>query len=167
MMPNALRKPRWSSPLLLAGILAAGCAPAEPAAPNVDLAAEEAAIRTRSQAVSAAEQRKDAAAAAAFYAEDVTVHPSGSPAVSGRAAFQEFFAGLMSQLPPDASLVSTTGSITVAASGDMAVETGTTQFTIGGTATAGKYLVVWRKINGEWMVAALSWNEDTAPPPAG
>jgi uncharacterized protein (TIGR02246 family) len=166
-MPNAFRIPLWSAPLLLAGVLAAGCAPAEPAAPNVDLAAEEAAIRTRSEAIAAAELAKNAPAVAAFFAEDVVVHPSGSPRLSGRAAYQDFFSGLMSQLPPDASLASTTGSITVAASGDLAVETGTSQFTLGGTTTAGKYLVVWRKVNGEWLVAALSWNDDTAPAPAG
>jgi len=166
-MRRPIRKSPWNSALLLAGVLVAGCAPSEPAAPPVDLAAEEAAIRTRSQAISAAEQAKDAAAVAAFYAEDAIIHPSGMPRISGRTAYQEFFSGMMSQLPPDASLVSTTGSITVAASGDMAVETGSSQFTIGGTATAGKYLVVWRKINGEWMVTALSWNDDTAPPPAG
>jgi uncharacterized protein (TIGR02246 family) len=166
-MLNAVRLPRWSSPFLLAGVLATGCAPAEPAAPNVDLAAEEAAIRTRSEAIAAAEQAKNGPAMAAFYAEDVVVHPSGSPRLSGRAAYQEYFTGLMSQLPPDASLVSTTGGITVASSGDMAVETGSSQFTMGGTTTAGKYLVVWRKISGEWLVAALSWNDDTAPAPAG
>lgn len=166
-MQSAFRTPRWSSPLLLAGVLAAGCAPAEPAAPPVDLAAEEAALRARGLALVAAEQARDAAAVAAFYTADAIVQPVGLPAVTGRAAFQEFFAGMIAQLPPDASFSSRAGSIQLSTSGDMAVETGVNEFVIGGATTMGKYLAVWRKIDGQWMVAALSWSDDTAPPPAG
>jgi len=158
---------RWNAPLLLATALLAGCAAAEPAAPPVDLAAEEAAIRARSQALVAAEQARDVAAVAAFYAEDAVVQPAGMPAVAGRTAFQEFFAGMIAQLPPEWSFSSRTGAIRLSTSGDMAIETGVNEFVTGGATTMGKYLAVWQKIDGQWMVAALSWSDDTPPPPQG
>lgn len=152
------------SPLVL--LLAASACTAAP--PAVDLAAEEAAIRSRGAALVAAEQARDTPAAVAYFAEDAVIHMAMMPAVTGRAALPELYEGLYSMLGPEGSFSAATTGVTVAASGDLAVEHGVNQFTIGGAMSAGKYLAVWRKVDGEWYVSHLAVSDDQPPPvPAG
>ena len=54
--------------------------------------------------------------------------------------------------------------IVVASSGDMALDRGTYRMTVAPDGTeqtdTGKYVVVWRKIGGEWKAAADIFNSD-------
>jgi len=56
----------------------------------------------------------------------------------------------------------------MARSGDLAYETGVNRIVIrtpnGDMLDMGKYLIVWKKINGQWYVAALSFTSDAAAP---
>jgi uncharacterized protein (TIGR02246 family) len=151
---------------ILGTLTLAACAPA---APQVDLAAEEAAIRAVADSVTAAESAKDAQTAITFYADDAVVHPQDAPAVQGRdgmlALYGQFFT------PEMTAFSATTTAVHVAASGDMAWVTGTNTITMTGPSGAmnipGKFLVVAKKVNGAWRVAALSFNNDapmTMPP---
>ena len=71
------------------------------------------------------------------------------------------------------SLQSTTTDVEVAASGDLAVDHGVNNITFntpqGEVKDTGKYLAVWKKVDGQWKLAAISINSDTpmpgAPPP--
>ena len=59
---------------------------------------------------------------------------------------------------------------TIEVSGDLAVERGrwtwSNPLPDGSQATdAGKYLVSWRRVNGQWKVVNDIWNSDNPPPP--
>lgn len=144
--------------------LLGGCA----AAPQVDIEAETAAVHARSDAVVAAEAAQDAEASTVFWAPDAIVQPAGSPQLQGRdavlALYREFFEGGMLK-----DFSGTTSHLEVAASGDLAFEYGVNRMVVAGPdgdlLDIGKYLAVWKKIDGEWYIAALSFTSD-APAPA-
>lgn len=143
-------------------VVLAGCA----AAPQVDLERERAAVAARSQGVSAAEAAKDAEQAISFWAEDAIVQPAGAPQIQGRAAILDFYGQFMTDELKE--FASTSTQAIVAESGDLAWEQGTTRFVLaapgGDVVDVGKYLAVWRKIDNEWYIAALSFSSDALPP---
>jgi uncharacterized protein (TIGR02246 family) len=105
---------------------------------------------------------KDAAAIAALYTEDGAIMPPNAPIGKGRAAIQQTWASMMQA--PGFALTFTPEQIVVSASGDMALDRGTYSLTVapGGIAQTdtGKYVVVWRKVGGEWKAAADILNSD-------
>ena len=132
----------------------------------VDTGADEQAIRGHVDRWLQLVEAKDAAAIAELYAEDGAVMPPNAPIGKGRAAIQQTWASMMRT--PGFDLTITPEQIVVSSSGDMALDRGTYSLTIapdGATQTdTGKYVVVWRKIGGEWKVAADIFNSDL---PAG
>jgi uncharacterized protein (TIGR02246 family) len=154
--------PRFVPALALAVALAA----CQPAAPAVDIAAEEAAIRAQVAAFNAALAAYDEAAAAAVYAPDAVMLPPNQERLVGTALIAQNFAGLE---PLKATVVFTPTVIAIAASGEMAVEEGTwnTSIPVANNATFednGKYLVAWKKTGGTWLIQTDIWNSDNAPP---
>jgi uncharacterized protein (TIGR02246 family) len=109
----------------------------------------------------AAEQRKDLEAAMRFVAEEaVYLTPNRQP-VRGREGIRRIVAAAYE------TLVSISGQITgvgVAASGDLAYAVGRERSTWrrpnGVAETHGSYLVVWKKIRGEWQAVAISITND-------
>jgi uncharacterized protein (TIGR02246 family) len=148
--------------------LAAVMAACQPAAPKVDVAAEEAAIRAQVTAFNTAIAAYDAAGAAAVYAPDAVLLPPNQ----GRQTGTDFITAMVAGLEPlKATFVVTPTTIVVAASGDLAVEEGTWKATVpnaDGTTfeDVGKYLVAWKKVNGTWLTQFDTWNSDNAPPQA-
>ena len=148
--------------------LAAALAACQPAAPKVDVAAEEAAIRAQVAAFNTAIQAYDTAGIGAVYAPDAVLLPPNQGRIVGTALIEGMFGG-MQQLK--AQMAVTPTAITVAASGDIAVEEGTWTWTMpnadGSTFNDnGKYLVAWKKVGGKWLVSQDIWNSDNAPPAA-
>ena len=116
----------------------------------------------------AALAKGDAAALAAFYAEDALLMPPNAPTVKGRPAIQEAFAGMIQSGVKGAELK--TDEVQV--HGDVAVETGTfsVNFQPPGKdvikgADEGKFLVIWKKSGGKWRYYRDIWNSSRAPPP--
>jgi len=146
-------------PLAAGWIALAGCSPA----PRVDLAAETSAVRQRYADWTAAEKRRDLAAAIDYLASDVILQGEGSPAVQGteaaRKVWEEFF-----RLPYTDIVDTVPRTVTVAQSGDMATDTGSWKLVLpsplGPTDAFGKSLVVWRKQAGQWKVSAYSYSMD-------
>jgi ketosteroid isomerase-like protein len=147
--------------MVAAGALAA-CA-----APQVDVAAETEALRARSEGVVAAEAAFDVAAALAFWAEDAIVQGAGTPQIQGKDAigqvYREYFeSGMVKEFS------GTTTHLEVSAAGDLAYEYGVNRFVItgpeGDLLDMGKYLVVWKKIDGDWFIAALAFTSDAPAP---
>ena len=58
--------------------------------------------------------------------------------------------------------------VEMSAGGDLAYEYGVNRMVLAGEdgdlLDVGKYLAIWKKIDGEWMVAALSFTSDAAEP---
>jgi uncharacterized protein (TIGR02246 family) len=128
----------------------------------VDVSADEQAIRGQVDNWLKLVKAKDAAAIAALYAEDGAVMPPNAPIGKGRAAIQQTWAGMMQTPGFDLSFVP--DQIIVSSSGDMALDRGTYKLAVAPNGTAqtdtGKYVVVWRKIGGEWKAAADIFNSD-------
>lgn len=145
-------------------LLSAGCSPA-PANPPVDVGAIKQLLAARGDSLVAAESAKDSARAVAFYAEDVVVEPANMPAVKGRTEMGKLY-GMF--FPMVADMGSTRTALEVAASGDLAWEYGINRVTMAGskTPTLGKYLAVWKKVDDQWLVAAIAFSDDVPPPPA-
>ena len=128
----------------------------------VDTAADERAIRGHVDHWLRLVKAKDAAGIAELYAEDGAVMPPNAPIGKGRAAIQQTWASMMRT--PGFALTFVPEQIVVSSSGDMALDRGTYSLTFAPDGTTqtdtGKYVVVWRKIGGEWKAAADIFNSD-------
>ena len=105
---------------------------------------------------------KDASGIAEIYAEDGAVMPPNAPIGKGRAAIQQTWASMMRT--PGFDLTFNPEQIVISSSGDMALDRGTYTLTVapaGRTQTdTGKYVVVWRKIGGDWKAVADIFNSN-------
>jgi uncharacterized protein (TIGR02246 family) len=145
----------WLPPLLLL----AGCAqPSQPSTAaatklNVDLSKAEADIRATDKEWLATAQKRDAAKAASFWADDATLIFPGQPPVIGKAAILDYVT--KSFADPDFKITFSTDKVVVAPSGDFAYETGTDviQYRMGKKIVTAHNngAVVWRKeADGQW-----------------
>ena len=128
----------------------------------VDTAGDKQAIRGQVDRWLQLVKAKDAAAIAALYADDGAVMPPNAPIGKGRAAIQQTWASMMQT--PGFDLTFVPEQIVISSSGDMALDRGTYTLKVapaGGTQTdTGKYVVVWRKIDGDWKAVADIFNSN-------
>jgi uncharacterized protein (TIGR02246 family) len=105
---------------------------------------------------------RDSDGIAELYAADAMAMPPNQPIVSGREAIREFWRATV-QIP-ELELTFEPQSIDVADSGDFAIDRGT--YRLRGKPNGqqlddtGKFIEVWRKVGGEWKVAANIFNSD-------
>jgi ketosteroid isomerase-like protein len=159
---------------LATALLATGCAkkeepkaeaPAEPAAPAIDLAAEEQAVRNRSGEWMNYANSKDAASIATkiFAADGVLI--ANEKAHKGTAAIQAALEAEMKANPN--GLVSwTSDQVRVSSGGDFAIENGGFTFDPDGDgkkpAIQGSFATTWAKTDGEWRVLSDAGGENVA-----
>ena len=152
---------------LAAGLLVSGCAKKEEtptaeeqaaaAAPGVDLAAEEQAIRTRSGEWMNYANSKDSTSIANNIVAPDALMISDDKAHKGTAAIQAAMDAQIKEMP-DALVSWSSDQVRVAESGDLAVETG--NFTVDPDgdgkkpAIQGSFATTWAKADGEWRVLA-------------
>jgi uncharacterized protein (TIGR02246 family) len=107
---------------------------------------------------------KDVTGIAALYAPDGVLLPPNAEAVEGRAAIAEFWTA-MSKLP-NVELGFAAKRIEAAESDDLAYDYGTYTLAFdvdqGRVVDNGKYIVVWKKVDDGWMVAADIFNSNVA-----
>ena len=131
----------------------------------VDTAGDERAIRAQVDHWLQLVKAKDAAGIAELYTEDGAVMPPNAPIGKGRTAIQQTWESMMRT--PGFGLTFVPEQIIVSSSGDMALDRGTYNLTLATDGTTqtdtGKYVVVWRKIGGEWKAAADIFNSDLPP----
>jgi ketosteroid isomerase-like protein len=160
----AVRVIRSFTVLLPSVLVIQACAPA--AEPRPTLEELEAEVRARSEAVIAAEMAGDYETAVTFFAPDAIIQMPNAPQIQGRDTLLELYEAT---LGTTLEFEGTTTDIVPAASGDLAYEYGINRMVFetpdGPVEDMGKYLVIWRKIDGEWFVAAIAVSSD-APPPA-
>jgi ketosteroid isomerase-like protein len=93
---------------------------------------------------------------AMLYTENANLMPPGLPTVTGRAAIHAFFADTSGGGPFTLTLT----PVEIIARGPIAIERGTYTAQIGPVTDAGKYLVHWHHVQGEWLMADDIWNSD-------
>lgn len=129
---------------------------------QADAAADEQAIRSTNERWLQLIRAKDAAAIAQLYAEDGAVMPTNEKAALGRESIEQWWNSSMQM--PGYDLTFETDQLLVSQAGDMALDRGTYRFAAtppgGAIDDSGKYVVVWRKVDGEWKVAADIFNSD-------
>ncbi|HEX7979104.1 MAG TPA: DUF4440 domain-containing protein [Gemmatimonadaceae bacterium] len=152
-------------PILPFVLLSLGCASASSGASASGDA--ERTLHTRSDGLQAAESALDAQRAIAFWAPDAVIQPAGAPAVVGRDAIGALYKGFFSS-GAIKELKGTPSHVAMAKSGDLAYETGVNRIVMrtpnGDMLDMGKYLLVWKRLDGEWYVSALSFTSDAAAP---
>ena len=130
-------------------------------------AAHEQAIRKTNDRWLALIRNHDAGAVSKLYTRDGAMMASGAPIAQGQQALEKAWGGLMGA--PGFGLTFKADQIVVASGGDMALDRGTYLLSLAGpngpTKDIGKYVVVWRNINGQWKVAADIFNSDGASTP--
>jgi len=154
----------------LVALLYACASATQPAEPPDNRAADEAAIRSLVQEWKASAQAKDAAKFASFYADDAALMLEAAPLISGKPAISDTIGGMMQD--PNFALTFDPNRVDVALSGDLASEQGTYEITTSDAKTGkpvtgrGKYVVVWKKVDGAWKVlvdAPISGADPAAP----
>jgi uncharacterized protein (TIGR02246 family) len=106
----------------------------------------------------------DAAGVAALYTAEGQLLPGNSDFVTGTQAIQEFWQGAMDMGIKSAKLE----TIEVEGMGKMAYEVGKYQLFVEGgqMLDQGKYIVVWKQIDGEWKLHRDIWNTSMPSPKA-
>jgi uncharacterized protein (TIGR02246 family) len=117
------------------------------------------AIEVVNRKFGAAYDKGDAVALAQFYTPHATVFPPGSDMVVGRDGIQKFWAAAIQSGLKFTSLQ----TVSVEQYGNAAREIG--RFTAEApnaqkqmTKLEGKYVVVWKRLNGTWMLDSDIWN---------
>jgi uncharacterized protein (TIGR02246 family) len=139
-------------------------AAAPAAAARTDTTAAVAAIRKNDDAFFAAVKGRDAKAAAMLYAPDATSMPANSPPLVGRDAIEKYNQEFLKL--PKLTMTGESQMIIFSDDGTMAYDAGKYSVSFadskGHTVTdAGKFLNVFRPVNGEWKVVidAFSSNQ--------
>jgi len=149
--------------IVAAGLLVlAGCA--KPATAP-DTAADETAIRAVNPEWFAAHEAGDADRLAALYAEDAVLSIPGAPPVRGRPAIREAFAAEVAAMKAAGLKNNQGASPEFGVSGDLGWEWNT--FTVtdqaGATVDTGKYVTVYARRDGKWLIVRDIWNSDMPP----
>ncbi|HYM72497.1 MAG TPA: SgcJ/EcaC family oxidoreductase [Stellaceae bacterium] len=140
-----------SRTVLLVAVFALLAAPA--------LAQTKATIQKLNDAWCAAFNKGDGAAVAAMYAQDAYVLPPGAEMVQGRAAIAKFWGAAVQQMGDIKLTTVDVLPLGRSAAREIGTVTATTK-SQPPQAIVGKYAVLWRKIDGKWMLATDIWNTD-------
>lgn len=125
-------------------------------------AGDEAKVTELSRQWGEAAKARDTVGTWIHYAADAVLMPPNGPAIEGTEGLRAFWVGAMKN--PDLTLTFAPTHVVVSEGGDMAYDIGTYQMTTksadGTMEDEGKYLVVWRKMDGEWKVVADMFNSN-------
>ncbi|MGH7731109.1 MAG: YybH family protein [Candidatus Eiseniibacteriota bacterium] len=156
----------WLLPVLLVAAMS-GCTSAPPTPAPVDQAAIGATIEGITTAFTAAVAARDTNAIGNMYADDARLMPPNSPRVDGKDAIRSAWAGFVTI--PGMELVPTGTEKLISEAGDMVVELGTYTFkfqdpTGKAQTDNGKFVTVYKKVNGEWKIVVDTFNSDIPVP---
>src|SRR5205814_5174740 len=138
------------------------------AASAADPSKDEAAIRAISPAWMKAYNAGEAKTLSGLYADQAVLLPPGAMAAKGNAAIQAYFAKDMAESAKAGVTFSLDPKSDVGISGDLAWESGTyaVKAKSGASLEVGKYLTVYKKSDGKWLIIRDTWNADAPPAPA-
>jgi uncharacterized protein (TIGR02246 family) len=118
-------------------------------------AAVRAAIEKANKKFDEGAAKGDAAFIASVYTADAQALPANSEPVNGRAAIQKMWQSVLESGINGFELRTSE----VESAGDIAYEVGSYVLKMkdGGVADRGKYCVVWKRVNGEWLLHRDIW----------
>jgi chemotaxis protein MotB len=150
--------------IVLAASLAALAACTKSMAP-ADIAADKAAIDAIEDAYYKGYNAGDGAAVATLYAADAVLNAPGLPALRGNAAISDFFVKDAADFASAGHSEGDGPTSEFGVSGDLAWRWGTYKIIdkSGATVDVGKYITVFQRTNGKWMIIRDTWNSDSAP----
>jgi ketosteroid isomerase-like protein len=126
----------------------------------VDQETEVELIRAADRALLEAETRRDLPGAMALFAEGAIIQPPDAPPVVGREAVRAFYDDWFAL--PYAGIYPDSSRVAVSASGDLGYLIGYSYIEMdaaaGGGRLDGKYISLWRKVDGRWLCAGVSWS---------
>ena len=126
-----------------------------------DTSAGYAALDAATEAWIDAFNRGDAAAIAAIHSADAQIMPPNGNSIEGRAAIQAFWQGFI-----DTGVKASLTAIEITVEGDMGYKVGTFRILDAGGSELdhGKYIEVWRFMDGKWQFHRDIWNSSVALP---
>jgi len=134
---------------------------------KLNLNEEQQVIHQRSKELVAYETDKNIDAALSFYAEDAIIQPANSVQVQGKKAIANLYNQVFENAPIKEFSGSTT-QIVIAQCGDLAYEYGVNRIVLSADGAdyldMGKYMVIWKRLDNKWYVAALSFSSDAPEP---
>jgi len=147
--------------LVVTGLIAvAACTSKAP-----DTTADEAALKADLVVWTEAYNSGNADGVADLYAEDGILLAPGAPGAVGRGAIREFIKADIEKSKAEGLTFEIGDTTGVGVSGDLGWLSGT--FSVadasGAAVDAGKFLSVYRRANGKWLLIRDTWNSDTAP----
>jgi uncharacterized protein (TIGR02246 family) len=106
----------------------------------------------------------DAAGLAAMYTSTAQAFPPNAELVQGRDALQKLWQGAMASGIKEVGLTTTE----VEAHGDTAIEVGTYAMNAAGgkPIDRGKFIVIWKRENGQWKLHRDIWNSNMPAAPS-
>jgi ketosteroid isomerase-like protein len=148
---------KWISvAVVCAAVALAACTqtPATPADPA-------AIVAERNAAFMAAVAAGDGASVGASYAEDAVLMPPGAPAVEGREAIGQFWQG---GIGAGIARVELAPGEVIATNAAPLLERSTARWfdAAGDVIEQGKYVVIWRQVDGQGYMAWDIWNGDAS-----
>lgn len=131
--------------------------------PAFDLAAAKASIDAMNAKVGESFRKKDSVAIASYYTDDATMLPPNSDPVKG-AGILSAWGAFCNMGISDLKLMADE----VSGNGDQLAEVGHYEMVgaDGKTADKGKYLVIWKPVDGGWKLHRDIWNSSMPAPPA-
>lgn len=140
---------------------------ASSAKPAPNRAADNAELRAADMAWSEAAAKKDVDAVVGFMTDDGSTLPPNEPIQKGKEAIKKGWTALLGL--KDLNISWTPVVVHVAESGDIGYTSGTWRMTFtdpkkGPLMDEGKYLEVWKKVDGKWKCEFDSYNSDLPTP---
>ena len=169
--------PIWKASLAALSVLAlSGCSKAEApvadtaaamtsAAPATATAADQEAVKAVNVAWFKAYNAHDVDAISALYADDAVMSAPGMPSARGAAAIKDAFRNDLAAATKAGISNNIGTSEEMGVSGDLAWESNTFTATdkSGKTLDRGKYVTVFERRNGKWLIIRDIWNSDGPP----
>jgi ketosteroid isomerase-like protein len=96
----------------------------------------------------------------ALFGEDAVLQPPEAPPIVGRDAVRSFYSDWFAV--PYTGIYSDSDTVVVSSAGDLAYLIGNSHMDMdtaaGGDRLEGKYISLWRKVEGQWLCAGVSWS---------
>jgi len=157
---------RWLLASLLIALVGA-CVSKPPEKKPVDTTAITASLDSLNKAFLATVAAHDTDKIVSFYADDAHVLPPGMPRADGHDAIRNVWVGFMRT--PGLELNTTSNAPLITEAGDMIIDVGSYAMKMNDAKgkpmeEVGKYVTIFKKVNGEWKIVVDMFNADKATP---